>query len=46
MKEMDNKFFQWFVDHMPKAKHQCPYFETNLLVQEFYGYGPLTCAED
>lgn len=43
---MGEKLFQWFVDHIPKPKNECPYYRPMLLVMEFYGYGPKICAED
>lgn len=46
MTEMNPKLFQWFLDHIPKPVRECPYYRTSLLVQEFMGYGPKTCAED
>lgn len=46
MNEMNPKLFQWFLDHIPKPERPCPYFQTSLLVQEFFGYGPVTCSED
>ena len=43
---MNERKFNWFVDHMPKPKKECPYYRNMLLVDQFFGYGPKSCAED
>lgn len=43
---MNERKFNWFVDHMPKPTKECPYYRNMLLVDEFFGYGPKSCAED
>lgn len=43
---MNERKFNWFVDHMPKPTKECPYYRNMLLVDDFFGYGPKSCAED
>lgn len=43
---MNERKFNWFVDHMPKATKECPYYRNMLLVDQFFGYGHKSCAED
>lgn len=38
---MNERKFNWFIDHMPKAARECPYY-----IDTFFGYGPKSCAED
>ena len=38
---MNERKFNWFVDHMPKATKECPYY-----IDTFFGYGLKSCAED
>ena len=38
---MNERKFNWFVDHMPKPKKECPYY-----IDTFFGYWPTSCAED
>lgn len=39
--------FQWFLDHLPKATRECPYYRTSKLVWEFYESNKAQrCAEN
>ena len=38
---MNERKFNWFVDHMPKPTKECPYY-----IKQFLGCFPTPCAED
>ena len=38
---MNERKFNWFVENMPKATKECPYY-----IDQFFGYWPTPCAED
>ena len=38
---MNERKFNWFVENMPKATKECPYF-----IDTFFGCWPTPCAED
>ena len=38
---MNERKFNWFMENMPKATKECPYY-----IDTFFGYFPTPCAED